>query len=850
MIIYPVKNVPGYTIGGKAKGLLKLQEANITVPDFLVCPAENFDHIIHENDTTTVAIQDKLLRFMPAAGDEEKIRCILSAWNFPHQSIIVRSSIADEDGAQDTFAGMMSSCMNLRSYEDVIEAIGQCAASAYSAEALAYRQYKQLSAVARPAVILQQQIVADASGVVFSTYPQYPQEMAVHAVWGLGEGLVNGELEPDEFYLSKKDGSVVYQKIALKDKYYQLHEEKGIRLQEVDQGRQQMHSLTGEHLSELFSISTQIEKTSGCPQDIEYVISKDKLYFVQSRPVTQEIPEVIVYDNSNIQESYCGVTTPLTFSFAQNAYATVYLQTIVLLAIPEKVIKAYTPVVGNLLGLVKGRIYYNINNWYRCLQLFPSFKQNKEDMERMMGLEEPVDFIIDTEKSFVDKLKIILPAFFNLLRLFSAFGRLKKSITDFHNHFTSHYERFYKLSAQLNDAEKIINQKKVLDKELLQNWTTPIINDLYVMMMNGKVRRKLIKTGIIETDEFLSRYLAGNQEIESAQPALVLQKLSLKAMKQDTLKELIILLPDDLHIQIKKRFPLFYREVESFIHIYGDRTVGELKLETITMGLSPKIFYSYLRNYLKMPDALQTSALSHLHATAVTELEEKLGSQSGIFRKTVYSSLAKLQKSIQYREALRLERTRMFGMYRTLYLAAGKLLTEKQVLKQPRDIFYLTESEIEMLLLEKPEFEIAGLIEQRTATFEQYKKENVPARVTIPPVRGHEIPETEGEVSALRGTGCVPGQVTAEVIVIEGPESDLDVSGKIICALRTDPGWVALFPTCKGVLIEKGSALSHSVILLREFGIPAIINIPGLTKKISSGQQISMDGASGEIKLL
>lgn len=851
MIIYPVKNMPGFTIGGKAKGLLKLHEADIHVPDFLVIPAENFDHIIHEKETDTEVIKDKLMRFIPVAQDEEKIRHILSGWNFPHQSIIVRSSIADEDGTNDAFAGIMSSYMNLRTYEDVIEAIGKCAASAYSAAAVAYRQYKQLSAAARPAVILQQQITAEASGVVFSTYPQYPLEMAVHAVWGLGEGLVNGELEPDEFYLSKKDGSVVYQKIAMKDRCYQLHEEKGIQLMDVEQDRQQMHSLTEKHLEEIFSISARIEKISGSPQDIEYVISEDRLYFVQSRPVTQEIPEMIVYDNSNIQESYCGVTTPLTFSFAQNAYATVYFQTIVLLAVPEKVIAVYTPVVNNLLGLVKGRIYYNINNWYRCLQLLPSFKQNKEDMERMMGLEEPVDFIIDTEKTFTEKLRLILPAFFNLFRLFSAFRKLKKSVAHFHSHFTGHYERFYKLKDSLTDPEQILKQKKLLDKELLQNWTTPIINDLYVMMMNGKVRRKLIKSGIIETDEFLSRYLAGNQEIESAQPALVMQKLSLKAMEQDTLKELIILLPDEIHRQVKAQFPLFYQEVESFIHIYGDRTVGELKLETITMRLSPKIFYSYLRNYLKHPGSLQTSALSHLHESAVTELKEKLQNHSGIFRKMVYGSLVKLQKSIQYREALRLERTRMFGMYRTLYLAAGKILTKRCILKQNRDIFYLTESEIEMLLLGKPEFEIAGLIEQRTAIFEQYKKENVPARVIIPPVRGTEgsIPE-EDDISVLRGTGCVSGQVTAEVIVIEGPESDLDVSGKIICALRTDPGWVALFPTCKGVLIEKGSALSHSVILLREFGIPAIINIPGLTRKISSGQQISMDGTNGEIRLL
>ncbi len=85
--------------------------------------------------------------------------------------------------------------------------------------------------------------------------------------------------------------------------------------------------------------------------------------------------------------------------------------------------------------------------------------------------------------------------------------------------------------------------------------------------------------------------------------------------------------------------------------------------------------------------------------------------------------------------------------------------------------------------------------------------------------------------------------------MIKDPSDPLDVSGKIICALRTDPGWVTLFPACKGVLIEKGSALSHSVILLREFGIPAIINIQGLTKILTSGTHVTINGQAGTVSI-
>ena len=90
--------------------------------------------------------------------------------------------------------------------------------------------------------------------------------------------------------------------------------------------------------------------------------------------------------------------------------------------------------------------------------------------------------------------------------------------------------------------------------------------------------------------------------------------------------------------------------------------------------------------------------------------------------------------------------------------------------------------------------------------------------------------------------------MSGEIILIKDPGDSLDVNGKIICALRTDPGWAALFPTCKGVLIEKGSSLSHSVIMLRELGIPTIINVPGLCNRLQSGEWVRMDAGSGEIR--
>lgn len=847
MIIYPVKQTSAYNIGGKAKGLLQLLDSGLSVPDFLVIPAENFSSLLTPPNEIKI-ISEQLLNFSLNVKDEELFKKVLTGWNFPERSVIVRSSIADEDGTEDTFAGIMDSYSNLTSYEEVLSAIGKCAASAYQERAVAYRKQKGLSPFAQPAVIVQQQIIAEVSGIVFSTYPQYPQEMAIHATWGLGEGIVGGEMDPDEFYLLKKTGTLSREKIAQKEKMVTADACNGSLISEVKLEKQNKPCLSDEQLKEIFHSVTLLEQKLGHPLDLEFAIADNRIRFVQARPITQKIPEIIVYDNSNIQESYCGVTTPLTFSFAQRAYATVYQQTMSILSLSESELNTYKPIIDNLLGLIKGRIYYNINNWYRGLQLLPSFKQNKEDMERMMGVEEPVDFVIDINKSFWVKLYSFPSLLGNLFKLLSGFIHLKHSVAEFRSRFKMHYSQFYQKLKTIATAEQMLIEKKLLDTTLLQNWTTPIINDFYVMMTNGKVRRKLIRIGFNNPEEFISRYFSGNQQIESTQPVVAMQALAKTATANHKLKSMIINLSDDVHREVQEHFPLFYTAVDEYIHIYGDRTVGELKLETVTMRLSPTIFYRYLRNYLISPEILQAFT-PHLRQSAKIELEQKLHNRSWLFKRSMHRSLRQLQEAIQNRESMRLERTRLFGMYRALYLVAGDLLQQQGKLKDQRDVFYLEENEIEKIVQQNSSDDIAYLVEERKKTFAAYKLEDLPSRVIIPSPPDSEITENYATNDTLQGTGCVQGNVTGEIILITSPEDDLDVSGKIICALRTDPGWVTLFPACKGVLIEKGSALSHSVILLREFGIPAIINIPGLTKKLQSGHKVTMNGTNGEIKI-
>lgn len=111
----------------------------------------------------------------------------------------------------------------------------------------------------------------------------------------------------------------------------------------------------------------------------------------------------------------------------------------------------------------------------------------------------------------------------------------------------------------------------------------------------------------------------------------------------------------------------------------------------------------------------------------------------------------------------------------------------------------------------------------------------------------HEVVSQGNGDGDLQGTGCYPGVVDAKVRLIFSPEDELSLDGQILCTVRTDPGWAPLFPTAGGILVERGSTLSHSAVVARELGIPAIIGIPGLTGILADGERVCMDGAKGTV---
>jgi pyruvate,water dikinase len=150
--------------------------------------------------------------------------------------------------------------------------------------------------------------------------------------------------------------------------------------------------------------------------------------------------------------------------------------------------------------------------------------------------------------------------------------------------------------------------------------------------------------------------------------------------------------------------------------------------------------------------------------------------------------------------------------------------------------------------------DLAGLVSVRRREFDRHTRAPAPAeRFDTRGVvyRGNsfsaERPAPLPEGDRYTGTGCSPGLVRGPVRLIQDPGQARLRHGEIIVAERTDPGWVMVFPAASGLLVERGSLLSHSAIVARELGLPTIVALPGLTRWLKDGDWVEMDGATGVV---
>jgi len=874
-------------IGSKATNLVQMQRY-LDVPKFYVItscalraaldaqhPGGCSQHLLHrfasgsEDDARDAAEELRaMVQQLEWPSDLAKQLHTIHNEHFGHQTaVVVRSSTSAEDMSRHSFAGIYESVLNVRGATSVLEAAKRVYASYFSDRVIAYRHRIGIQAPAAGlAVIVQAMIQARQSGVMFSCNPatENANEIVIEAVWGHGEALVQGQVNAASYCLPKSAyGMAAGRRTTCTDSASQTSDSERV--------------LTDSQISTAADAALLLEKRLGCHQDIEFCFDqKGKLFVLQSRPVTfveKHASGHMIWDNSNIIESYADVTTPLTFSFIRRAYAIVYKCFAEVMGIAPHLVHGNRNTFENMLGFFRGRVYYNLKNWYRLVRLFPGYQYNSGFMESMMGLKEPI--VLDDERPQAGILRrwfVELPALVGLVaRISWKFLRIESIVRQFEEHFDSYVTRWQTIDFGKKEPHELLALYREMEAALLWNWKAPIINDFYVMVFYGCLKKLTRQWCGDQTGSLTNGLLCGSGDVASAEPARCILKLTRIAAQDQVLRAEILRQPvTELRklVATDPRFETFQTALECYLDEYGLRCENELKLEAYSHRDRPEQVFELIRAYLRTWDDIELYERSRTERQQTRRREAERAAVAAIAasstwfpRQWVFRSVLQCaRRGIRQREKLRFARTKIYAIARSMFRAVGQQFADAGALNNAEDVFYLTTDEVWSFVEGTAvSTNLSGLVAVRRKEFDAYRDE------LPPPDRRFETrgiayvgndfrqvvaAKASEKNRVLQGVGCCPGVVEGKVQIVRDASHYRESRGDILVAARTDPGWVPLFPAFRGILLERGSVLSHSAIVAREMGIPTIVAIPSLLDRLENGQRVRIDAAAGQVELL
>ena len=746
------------TKGAKATHLSFLQNKKFRIPDFIVLPTDLSPEIVFE------AVED--------LND--------------YELFAVRSSSIAEDSKKKSYAGYFYSEIGVKK-EDVY--------NAYLKVCLSFKEYKG-------AVIIQRFIPSDVSGVLFTNDGN--NNIIINANIGLCKSVVEG-WSCDELLISKK--GVVLSKNHPKNKSALIWEDLQMNKKNINH-----FSLTDLQIKLLIEKCIEIESLLNAPQDIEWCFYKEKLYILQSRPITAEInekKETIYYDSANVSESYSGIISPLTISFASLIYEVVYKNLIHRSGVPWRKLNQQQDVFHNMVNAFSGRLYYNMNNWYTMMSFLPGYNRNKKNLEDMItsNVKEEVHRNV--------KPTIFLKFYYPLIVIWKII-KVKYNNVKFHALVSNYIKTFRTLDLSNYSFNDCVNTFEEMNNTIIKKWYIPVENDFLVMTYFGILKKRFDEKELNQLISF---------ESKTSTQINALKNLAELIKKHPAINELM---QNKSHDQLKKiidRDPVIKEELNNYFLEFGGRFANELKLESPDLEEDYTQFFHILNQYQNID--FNTSKSIH-----------NKKSKSWI--------LKQFKKYATQREEFRLLRSNSFSLVRKLFNRIGEIFQEENRIENTEDIYYL---EIEEILKEKKSYK--NLILERKVKYNNYKNIEIPSffGMTNGVIPDFET-EKENDEKFFQGRGCAKGTITGKIKVFEEYYFPDKIDFQIIVAKHTDPGWTPLLGFCKGLIIEHGGILSHAAIVSRELGIPTVIGVKNVTKTFHDGQIVQIDGGNGTIKLI
>ena len=774
-------------------------------------------------------------------------------WKKP---LAVRSSAVAEDSGQASFAGMHTSYLQVIGQEKALQAVKDCYASLWTPRAVAYRRKMNIAIDrAAMAVVIMEMVVARAAGVGFTCDPQTGRRdvLVINANFGLGESVVSGAVEPDTYYL---DGSVLQPRPRLISK--QIGKKQGITQpgkkggtewvsQKEDSARQ---VLTDGQISRLGLLLQRVIEALGegwQNQDVEWVFDGRDFVLVQARPVTalprrtfpalQNQPNI--WSNGNYRDAVPMVLSPisrrfmkdiidsiLTFSFKETGYR-----------LPEGL---------QFSRFFQGRLYCNLS----ALQwaYFDSVGGMPHATNVFWGGHQP-EIEIEDPNPFRGIAGV--KRMWRGMRSFAAISACRKKVPEIHDRvqraITKVTSRDFSSLGNDDLIEAFADLGEVSVEYTRKFSLLASIGSMPVALLLRKLTPFFADRAFSVVNSLM---VGGKANITSANHGYRLIELAVIARTDNDAARFFEAPPFTPH-SWRERLPEnspFKRAFQDFLKTYGHRAIYELDIINPRWNEDQGYLLEVIRTNLHTADMQGfREGQREKYRHAWQQVEEKVPARK-------HAAIQKLVKNAQSGAAIREETksvlARIIQAYRTLAGEIGDRLQSLRILGEAADIHFCAWPELISILSE--EWDGRGLRELVTARKEAQQAMEA---LAAPDVILGDKPQVTRQTAPLRGdhlTGVAVagGKAGGAARVIHHPAEGQKLHpGEIMVAPSTDPAWTPLFLQAGALIMETGGFLSHGAIVAREYGIPAVVNVPGVMHIVQDGMQVTVDGNEGKIFL-
>lgn len=883
-------------VGGKAANLGHLTGAGLRVPPGFSVKADAFDLFLEsgglagslretlaELDFTDLESVDSEMararRLMEAAAVPAAVRSeVREAYREltrekPGALVAVRSSVGTRDLSASSFPGQMDTYHNVADEDEVVDLVRRCWASCFSYRATVSRNARGIDHFdVFIAPLVQLMVPSDTAGVIFSanSLNGRADQLVANACFGLGEGVVSGEVNADHYVIDRASLAVLESKVGDKKVMFALDEGagKGTVKLELDPARASSPCLTDEQLAELARAAVAIEDLYGRPQDIEWAYRDGELYLLQSRRITtlekagraagadewdsefdtRIDPRYPYYTLSNISEVLCGVLTPLTISGIDALdYGFVKTNTDFGLMKRIKPDSEHT-----FLGIFYNRAHLNLSVVKAVTAQLPG--ASAQEFERMLP-EDSSDF--DEKFRLTPQAAATMAGAF--FRILYKVIRTPRDVVAMRARLGQRIARAQRLDVSTVPYEELfawMDETRDYRFEVIAHHITvsQFAVVFYDFVLDLTARWLGDKQGTVA-----ARLVTGLQNIESAQPSieiwdlsrLVLESPSLKALFDQTEPAAILAALGGMSDE--RDAAEFSRRLDAFLDRFGYRSVFEAELLLPNWSDDPSYVFSMIKNYMEIASAMSPRELSRKQerereATSRQVMEKLKGPRALPFR----FLLGQSQKYIAMREYTKATLIMGIAQIKREYHALSRRFVAEGRIGEPSDLFFLTGDEVQAVALGRDiDGGVAEVVARRRDEYERNKTVVLPeySRGKPRPLRADELASCD-DVEVLSGIAVSPGVVTGRARVITDPRSNSEIKpGEILVAPVTDAAWTPLFVTAGAIVVDVGGPLSHGSIVAREYGIPGVLNVGTATLIIRNGQLITVDGDAGKVYL-